>query len=170
MARQPIENNSIHGMSLLVGELKGAIEAVTRTVDHLSNNWKMKDDAATKARDALADKVDDLRGDVQDVKIDVHEVKNSVESVQQDVAEMKNEMDRAQTAIADYEKNKPLTVAVIGDVQQLKEYVQTFQRKEQRALGWLDAIKTIGPVAWAIIGSAGTAGLGLMIYWLQKHI
>ena len=59
MAQHPRvpDNGSIHGMSLLVGELKGAIEAVTRTVDHRSNNWKMKDDAMTQIMNASDVKV-----------------------------------------------------------------------------------------------------------------
>lgn len=149
-------NGSIHGMSLLLGELKA-------TIEHLNNNWKMKDAEAARAREKLADKFDVLRGDVQVVK-------NSVESVQQDVAEMKNDMAKAQVTLDDYQANKKIGVAVIGDVEKLKDFVNSIQRKEQRALGWWGAVKCIGGFAWTVIGGISAAALGLFVYWLQRRI
>lgn len=157
------QRSGINGISLLLGELKA-------TVEHLNNNWKMKDAEAARARDALAVKFDELRDDVQGVKGDVRAVKGSVESVQQDVAEMKNDLAVAQTTLDDYQSSKRIGVAVIGDVEKLKEFVSTFERKELRALGAMDVIKRIGKLGWAAISTVATAAVGLLVWWLQHQL
>ena len=160
-------NGSIHGMSLLVGELKGAIEAVTRTVDHLNNNFKMKEGEAARQREQLHDKFSELTDVMHSVKSEVQTVRTDVEAVQQDVAEMKNDMEIAKITLADYEKNKPIALTAIGDVTKIKEFVSAFERKEQRLLGWWDIVHRIGAVGWTIICAIGSAALGLVVYWLQ---
>lgn len=161
------DNGSIHAMSLLVGELKGAVDAVTRTVEHLNNNWKMKDVAASEARVRLHEKFDELRDEFHGVKGEVHIVKSRIESVQQDVAEMKNDISVAQVTLDDYKENKTIALTAIGDVGKLKEFVQGFEKKEQRVLGWWDAIKNIGAIGWTVIGSAGAAIAGFLAYWFK---
>ena len=143
-------------MSLLVGELKAAIE-------HLNNNWKMKDAEATRARDRLADKFDELRSDVQTVKY-------SVEAVQQDVAEMKNDMADTQAKLDTIEANRPTVMAAVVAVDDLKKFRDAIERREQRALGWLDFIRCIGAVGWTVIGSIAAAALGLLVFWFQRRL
>lgn len=160
MAR--VGNGSIHEMSLLVGELKGAVQAVTRTVEHLNNNWKMKDEEATRGRERL-------HGEFQELKSVVHggmsTINVKVDGVVQDVAEMKNDLSTVQGKLADYEENKRIAVAAVGDVNELKKFRVSIENKEQRALGWWDVIKGIGKVGWAII-----AGLLMLAAAVLSHI
>lgn len=150
------DNGSIHGMSLLVGELKAAIE-------HLNNNWKMKDAEAMRHRERLAEKFEELHDTV-------HEMKGSVEAVQQDVAEMKNDMSDAQVKLDAIEANRPTVMAAVVAVDDLKKFRDTLELRQQRALGWWDFIRCIGGVGWTIIGSVAAAALALLGYWLQKRL
>jgi soluble cytochrome b562 len=69
-------DNSLHR---LVGRLEGAVE-------HLNNNFKMKDAEAAENRKELHRKVDAMQGQILAVQM-------IVTPMQQDVAEMKNKMD-----------------------------------------------------------------------------
>lgn len=156
-------NGSIHGMSLLVGELKGAVGELRNSIEHLNSNWKMKDAEATRGREELHNTCAKLRDDI-------HGVRGTVESVQQDVAEMKNDMTIMQKTIDDYNANKPMAVAAFGDVGKLKEFVAGFEKKEQRILGWWDIIKSIGGGTWMIICAVGAGAIGLLFFWLQRFL
>ncbi len=155
------KNGSIHGMSLLVGELKGAIE-------HLNNNFKMKDKEAVQQRQELHRKFDALRDDVQEVKGDVANVQNSVMAVQQDVAEMKNDAEVVKATLEEYQINKVVAEVAIKDVGNLKDFMQNFEKKEQFVLGWADAAKKIGWFGWSLIaGFFMLAGGGLVAAFVQ---
>lgn len=119
----PPLNGSIHGMSLLVGELKGAVDALTQAVN------LRHAEAADQRREQLQS-FDRLRNEVFHFKLDIKEVKDNVADVQQDVAEMKE----AQATV--------------------KITLESYNNKEQRALGWWDATKkflTFGKVVGGLL-------------------
>lgn len=164
MAKEP--NGSIHGMSMAVGELKGTVTALKGSVhelkeaiEHLNNNWKTKDTAAALQREHLSEKFEELRSEVLVVR-------SSVESVQQDVAEMKNDMSITQDKLNQIEQSKTVVMGAVGDVNELKQFRVSLEKKEQRALGWWDILTSIGKIGWTIIAALIIGGFAIILQFV----
>lgn len=143
------QNGSIHGMSLLVGNLKGQIEAVSRQIEHFNNNFKQRDDAATHYRERMEQQVADLHDEVTHTQ-------SSVVAVQQDVAEMKNDMENHKKVLDGYVQDRPIAVAAFKTVDELQAFMKTIQATEMYNKGFWSAFEKIGKVGWVAISAGVT--------------
>lgn len=161
--RRPTTNGSIHGMSLLVGELLGK-------VDHINENMKMQAEGAETQRQKLHDKIDSLQVTVYGLKNDAVKIDDKLDNVQQDVAEMKNDAANVKATLEEYQANKITAEIAIQDVGKLKEFMALSERKEQRVLGWWDIIKGLSRATKVILGTIGAIGAAMFVWWLQGHM
>jgi hypothetical protein len=82
---------SVHHMSLLVGEIKGQLQAVISSMESLNRTWGEREQAATEGRRILHEKVELMRHDV--VRMEA-----SVENVSRDVSVIKPAIEKFRTA------------------------------------------------------------------------
>lgn len=167
MADAPKTNGSVHGISLLVGQLQGAVEALTREVKSLGSGFSSQLEHVNvniKQRDAQADQQrESLREEIQGVKAEVGVLTFTVAGVQQDVAEMKNDTEVAANKLAELDRERPIIVATIGEVTALKAFKKLIEDQRNVDKGWWAVMDKIGKGGWAIISALGAAGLTLLI-------
>lgn len=95
----PIMNDSVHQMSLLVGQLDGRLESLTASVENLNTTWGERERTAVEGRRILHDKVEAMRHDMMKVGADVENLAREVTTVIKPAVEtFKTERDQHQGA------------------------------------------------------------------------
>lgn len=156
-------DGSIHGMSLIVGELKGQVGNLTRTIEHMNNNFKMRDDAAMEHRQAIHQDITEIRHDISETKTAVSEGKVVAASVQQDVAEMKNDMADQKKVIDGYVQDRPVAVAAFKSLEELQAFMKVTQETETYNRGFWSALLRIGKVGWVLISALVVAVFSIFL-------
>ena len=92
-------NDSVHQMSLLVGELKGELRAVKDVVENLTRTWGERERIAVDGRRAVHEKVDAMSKDVNRFGAELENLAREVGTVIKPVVEtMKTEREQRQGA------------------------------------------------------------------------
>lgn len=147
---------TIHEVSLLLGELKSSIA-------HLSNNMKMRDQSAERQRE-------ELREEMEKVRLEVKGVSTTTLSVQQDVAELKNDMADQEKKMLEYEQDRPIAIAAIKSVDELKAFMKATQDQALIEEGWWAAVKGIGKVGWLAISAICVAVFSIFLQYGMPYI
>lgn len=161
-------------MSLMVGELKGTVAAisdqlrestksVSRQLEHVNNNLKLRDEVAAEQRA-------ELHKEIGGVKSEVGVLTLTIASVQQDVAEMKNDNQVATQKINEIEAAKPVVVAAIGDVETLKKFKKLIEDQQMYEAGYWQAIKKIGGAGWTVIAAFLCVGSAIFTHYGWPYV
>ena len=95
----PAMNDSVHQMSLLVGELKGELRAVKDVVENLNRTWGERERIAVDGRRAVHEKVDAMSKDLNRFGADMENLSREVITVIKPAVEtMKTEREQREGA------------------------------------------------------------------------
>lgn len=84
-------NDSVHQMSLLVGEIRGEVKGLKDSIDSLNHMWGERERDAVAGRRLVHEKVDGMRADLSTLQADFHNVSNEVFSIKPQVETWKTE-------------------------------------------------------------------------------
>lgn len=147
---------TIHDVSLLLGELKASLS-------HLNNNVKMRDEAAERQRQ-------ELRREIEDMRVELKGVGDTTLSVQQDVAELKNDLSEQETRMMQFEQERPIAIAAIKSVDELKAFMKATQDRELVEQGWWSAVRGIGKLGWTAIAAICVAAFSIFLQYGMPYI
>jgi len=103
--------DSVHQMSLLVGEIKGQVSSLRDSIDNLNLVWGQREQSASEGRRILHDKLETVQNDVARMEASVENATREISIIKPAIESFKTARDRQDGAMR---LGKRLWLAFIG--------------------------------------------------------